>query len=178
MMSESQKEVLRYVVKCWAACTLVLLASWYWHYPDISWCLISIILVLTPDGQEAIPLALTRIKGNLVGAASSVLCLVLLPTPYAAISVALVLALVLCYVSRLMSGSRAALAAVIIILLHSPEEAYPKVWVTVGQRLLAVGVGCALALLVTVVVHRGRVRRREPRPRPPARMTPGAAPSR
>ena len=47
---------------------------------------------------------------------------------------ALVLALVLCYAGQLMNGSRAALAAVIIILLHSPEEAYPKVWLTVGQR--------------------------------------------
>ena len=71
-MSKPRKEMLRYVVKCGPACTLVLLAAGHWHYADVTWCLISIILVLSSDGQAAVALALARIKGNLVGAASSV----------------------------------------------------------------------------------------------------------
>ena len=38
-------------------------------YKEIGWSLISVMLVLSPDSKEAIPLALSRIKANLTGGA-------------------------------------------------------------------------------------------------------------
>jgi uncharacterized membrane protein YgaE (UPF0421/DUF939 family) len=124
------------------------------HYPDISWCLISVILVLTPDNTEAVPLALTRIKANIVGGVASILCLLALaPTPLTII-LAIIVTIVSCYFFRLMTGSRAAIAAVIIIMMHGMEYTEPFFWTATIKRLLAVIAGCFIGLLITLLFHR------------------------
>jgi uncharacterized membrane protein YgaE (UPF0421/DUF939 family) len=116
--------------------------------------LISVILVLTPESTEAVPLAVTRIKANVIGGIASVLCLLaLLPTPLSIIF-AMILTIIGCYIFKLMSGSRAAIAAVIIIMMHGMEYHLPTFWEATIKRLLAVILGCVIGLLVTLIFHR------------------------
>jgi uncharacterized membrane protein YccC len=74
-MNDTHKNLLLYITKCVAAVSLIYLLSYLFHYPDVGWCLISAVLVLSPNAKEALPLALTRIATNLVGSASILLCL-------------------------------------------------------------------------------------------------------
>src|SRR4051812_3451909 len=99
-MSDRMKSLLVYIGKCVTGVILVFIISKYSGYKDISWCLISVILVLSPDGKEAIPLAVTRIKANVVGAGTGALCLLIASSNLWIISLAVAITLSLCYLLK------------------------------------------------------------------------------
>jgi uncharacterized membrane protein YgaE (UPF0421/DUF939 family) len=149
----SYRNLIIYILKCVIGCIIVFSLSEISGYTDISWCIISVMLVLTPDNNEALPLAVTRIKANLIGGAVSTLCLVIAPTNAISISAAIVITIICCYFLKLMSGSRAAIAAVIIIMMHGLQFSEPEFWKTTLERVVAVIAGCAIGLLVTLLFH-------------------------
>jgi uncharacterized membrane protein YgaE (UPF0421/DUF939 family) len=108
------------------------------------------MLVLSPDGRESVPLAITRIKANLVGACSGMICLWLYPTNMWMICLGLTTTLSFCYLFKLDSGSRSALAATIILMLHEEGK---HVWDTALERVIAVFAGCLVGLAVTFIFH-------------------------
>jgi uncharacterized membrane protein YgaE (UPF0421/DUF939 family) len=120
------------------------------NYKDIGWCLISVILVLSPDGKDALPLAFTRIKANFVGAGVGLLCLLVSPTNMWILSLALSITLSLCYLFKFDTAVRSALAATIIIMLHEEGK---HLWDTALERVIAVVAGCTLGLLITFTFH-------------------------
>ena len=152
MNTHFTKSIYLYMAKCAAGCGLAYAASQLLPTHDMSWFLISIVLVLSPDSAESIPLAVTRIKANLLGAVSSVLLVLVGLPPLVGLAIALMLTVALCQLFNVMSGSRPALAAVIIIMLHHHEGLF--VWDTVIERLAAVVAGCLAGLLLTFVFHR------------------------
>ncbi|MFZ4540239.1 MAG: hypothetical protein ACOYNL_00320 [Rickettsiales bacterium] len=81
----------------------------------------------------------------------SVLFLLLCPSVIGAICLSITVTIIICYLLNLMAGSRAALAAVVIISLH---PAGIHLWSTAAERVLAVVAGCVVALLLTFVFHR------------------------
>jgi uncharacterized membrane protein YccC len=150
------RNLLLYIGKCITGSIVIFVLSWLLNYPDYSWCLISVILVITPESSEAIPLALTRIKGNFIGGIAAMVCL-FIPAPVQYLMLlAMVITIIGCQYFKLMTGSRAAIAAVIIIMLHGQEYHQANFWELSIKRLLAVVVGCAIGLLVTILFH-GRV---------------------
>ena len=112
------------------------------------------MLVLTPESNEAIPLAITRIKANLIGGAASFLFLLFLPPNAFTIILVITISILVCYFFNLMSGSRAAIAAVIIIMFHGIEYSHESFWTVTLSRILSVIVGCVIGLLVTILFHR------------------------
>jgi len=142
------------MAKCVTGICLVYLLSWLFHYDDIAWCIISVILVLSPDSKEAVPLAMTRIKANLLAGGAAMLLLLFGPANVLTISVAIVLAIWLCHLFNVMAGSKSALAAVFIIMIHTTElgKEY-HLWYTSIARILSVIIGCALGLIVTFIYH-------------------------
>jgi len=149
-MSERLKSLLVYAAKCVAGTLIVFIISRLINYTDIGWCLISVMLVLSPDGKDAVSLALTRIKANVLGASVGALCLLISPSNMWVMSLALVATLSLCYLFKLDAGIRSALAATIIILLHDGGK---HLWDTAIERIILVLAGCVLALLITFAFH-------------------------
>ena len=117
---------------------------------DMSWALISVLLVLSPDGKDSVTLAITRIKANVVGAAIGVLCLLIAPANMWTISLSLALTLGACYILKLDAGIRSALAASVIVMLHGSGK---HLWDTALERVIAVLAGCVLGLIITFVFH-------------------------
>jgi uncharacterized membrane protein YccC len=150
-MNDTHKNLLLYITKCVAAVSLIYFLSYLLHYPDIGWCLVSAVLVLSPNAKEALPLALTRIAANLVGSASILLCLLGGLPSVVTLSLAYCLAITACSLLHLMNASRTALAAVTIIMLH-PTEAH--LWDNSLERVLSVVTGCIVALVITLAFHR------------------------
>lgn len=159
-MKREHQDLLRYVAKCVTGCIVMFGVGHLLPLRDISWVLISMVLVLSPDGKEAIPHTVVRIKANLMASAVTLLMLSLspyLPIPThigvpLAITISVGITIVFCYLLKLMAGSRPALAAVIIIAMHPPGE---YLWTTAEERVIAVIIGCVLALILTFVFHRG-----------------------
>ena len=150
LMSERIQSLLLYATKCVTATLIVFTISSLIGYKDIGWCLISVILVLSPDGKDAIPLAFTRIKANIVGASVGLTCLLISPMNMWILSGALTITLSFCYFFRFDTAIRSALAATIIIMLHEEGK---HLWDTALERVIAVLAGCVLGLLITFVFH-------------------------
>ena len=149
-MSNRIKSLLIYAGKCVFATLVVFIASSLLNYKDIGWCLISVILVLSPDGKDALSLAFTRIKANLVGAGVGVLSLLISTTNMWILSMAVTVTLSLCYLLKFDTAMKSALAATIIIMLHEEGK---HIWDTAIERVIAVVSGCLLGLLITFIFH-------------------------
>ena len=150
-MSPRYKSLLVYIAKCVAGIILCFyIAALLKNWVDYPWLLISVVLVLSPDGTDAVELSLTRIKANLVGAAVGVIVLLLqVPSPWN-IPVGAGLSLFICDQLKLNAGARSTLTAVIIILLYPEGE---HLWDSALSRVIAVIVGSLLGLLITYVFH-------------------------
>lgn len=144
------RRLLVYMLKCITGTLLVFLLAWLLHYKDYIWCLISVMLVLSPEGSDAVPLAMSRIKANLVGAAAGLIMLVVHPPAIIMVSGAVAITVVLCTLLQLEVAARSALAATIIVTLH---EAGKHVWDTAVERIIAVLAGCLLGLVITFLFH-------------------------
>lgn len=150
IMNERVRSLLIYIIKCAAGTVTVFAISSLIHYKNIGWSLISVLLVLSPEGKDAVTLALTRIKANVIGAGTGLLCLLISPTNMWILVLGVAIAISMCYILKLDAGARSALAATIIIMLH-PEGAH--VWDTALERVIAVFSGCLLGLIITFAFH-------------------------
>ena len=153
-MTPEIKNLLIYISKCVTGCIVIFLLSWFFDYPDITWSIISVMLVLTPESDEAIPLAITRIKSNLIAGAASLLFLLFFPANPITIIVVIIVTILLCYKFKVMTGSRAAIAAVIIIMFHGIEYSQRSFWSVTLERISSVVIGCTIGLLVTILFHK------------------------
>jgi len=150
IMTERLKSLLIYAAKVATGTIIVYTGSLLLHYKDIAWCLISVMLVMSPDGRESVPLSVTRIKANVVGACSGMLCLWIAPIDMWMMAFALITTLSFCYLFKLDSGIRSALAATIILMLHGEGK---HVWDTAIERVIAVLAGCVVGLAITFIFH-------------------------
>lgn len=151
MMNRTRiQRILIYAAKCISGVLVVLFLSWLLDYPDVVWVLISVMLVLSPDGSDALTLAVTRIKANVIGAISGFLLLLCHPDLLITMSVAVCVTVVLCNLFNLEAATRTALAATIIVMTH---EAGTHLWDTAVGRVLSVLTGCVLGLLITFIFH-------------------------
>lgn len=155
ILSVRNKTLAIYAAKCVAGIFLcfpifIFLSEWV----DYTWSLISVILVLSPEGKDALDLALTRIKANFVGAGTGILILLLhIPSPWN-LAAGAIISLFICDRLKLNAGARSTLAAMIIILLHQEGTfAGPHLWDSALSRIVAVVSGCLLGLLITYVFH-------------------------
>jgi len=149
-MTDRVKSWLIYAGKVAAGAISVFTLSSYFQYADVGWCLISVMLVLSPDGKDSLTLAVTRIKANLVGAGVGVGFLLIAVPNMWLIAASLVVTLGICYLLKLDAGIRSALAATIIIMMHETGKHF---WDTAFQRIIAVLAGCVLGLIITFVFH-------------------------
>jgi len=150
MITLNVKRLLVYMSKCVAGALLVFLLARWLHYEDYIWCLISVMLVLSPDGTDAVSLAMNRIKANLVGAGAGLLMLLVHPLPVIMVAGGIAITVAACTLLKLEPSTRSALAATIIVTLH---QAGLHVWDTALERVLSVLAGCLLGLLITFIFH-------------------------
>jgi uncharacterized membrane protein YgaE (UPF0421/DUF939 family) len=154
-LSARNKTLAIYAAKCVTGIFLcfpifIFLNQWV----DYTWSLISVILVLSPEGKDALDLSLTRIKANFVGAGTGILILLLnISSPWN-LAAGAIISLFICDRLKLNAGARSTLAALIIILLHQEGTfAGTNLWDSALSRIIAVVSGCLLGLLVTYVFH-------------------------
>jgi uncharacterized membrane protein YgaE (UPF0421/DUF939 family) len=154
MIQRINRSLIIYIAKCVAGCIVVFGLSAMLKYNDFRWCLISVMLVLTPESKEAIGLAMIRIKANLIGGIVSLICLLIASPTTVMIIIAISVSIFICHFFNLMQGSRAAIAAVIIIMLHGMDDHQKFFWLATFERIISVVSGCVIALLITILFHR------------------------
>lgn len=113
---------------------------------DLFWALLSIMLVISPEGKDSPRLTLERVKANLIGALSAFLVIALPIDMFYKIMIGIVVSAVLCSVFNLLNVSRTAVVAIIIILIEKPNDGF----MASIDRFLSVLVGCTIGLLVVI----------------------------
>ncbi len=114
---------------------------------DLFWSLLSIMLVISPEGKDSPRLTTERVKANLVGALAGLLVTFLPLESFGKCLAGIVLAAIICYSFKLSNVSRTAVVAVIIILLEKPGDGF----LASIERFISVLGGCLIGLLVVIV---------------------------
>jgi uncharacterized membrane protein YgaE (UPF0421/DUF939 family) len=119
--------------------------------PEVgSWVLISTIMVLAPDREEANKFAFNRIKANLVGAGVGLILALIHPMNVIMMALGVVLAATFCEILNLKTARRSATVGVILISLAPAGNHFYEV---AGERAIGVVSGCTLAMLLTLIMH-------------------------
>ncbi len=148
-MNQKQVDFLLYILKCLIGAAIGFFI--YRAFPEGgAWSLVSILLVLSPEGKDAINLAEVRIKANLVGAGTGLLLFFLHPPAFFMICLGVVIVVVICELLKLQAATRSALASVVIICIHEFGQYF---WQIAVERAAGVIGGCLIALLITYLVH-------------------------
>ncbi|MCX6292214.1 MAG: FUSC family protein [Bacteroidetes bacterium] len=150
--------ILLYLVKCVIGIICAHAITSLFKLEDhTNWCMLSVLLVLAPDSEDSYKFATIRIKANLVAAAAA---LIISPFYFPGmmwISIAVVLAVLFCYVFGVDTGARSASVAVIIILMHDETRHW---WDAATNRAFVVLLGCVIGLVITYVFHYPEVLRK------------------
>jgi uncharacterized membrane protein YgaE (UPF0421/DUF939 family) len=144
---ERARSFLIYVAKCITGALLVYLVNSFIPFVDVGWSLVSLVLILSPEGKDSLQLAFNRIKGNAIGAMVGYLCLLIAPATIWMLLIALVVTMLLCYVCHVEAGVRFALVATVIVMLRRS----PYSWDTALERIVSVAAGSLIALLSTFI---------------------------
>jgi len=156
-MKQQNLLLLHYAVKVSLAVAVAYWLGHLSHYLEYGWCVISAILVLTPDGSDAYMLAWNRVKANLTGVSGGFVLLAFgLPEPWNMV-LAVALTLFLCHMLKLNDVSRPAQAAAVIVLMQYGET---HTYAIAVSRAMSVIVGCAVGLGVTALLHIRTIRKR------------------
>lgn len=149
VLTQKRIDFIFYVIECLVG-TLIGY-SLYQAYPIVgAWCLISILLVISPDRKDAMTLAVNRIKANLVGAGVGLFLFYIHPINLFSICAGIAATLIICEILKLQSAARSAIIAVLIITMHEPGESF---WNIAVERAFSVMLGCAIGVLLTFLFH-------------------------
>lgn len=148
-LSEKTNIIIIYIIKCLLAVSISFAIAPLIHLESLTWCLVSALIVLSPEGRDTYKLSMVRIRGNLIGAVIGIALVQFQSSEFLLICVGVGLAIVICFALRMEAGVRSACVAIVIIMHGSPN----RDWHTALDRIISVLVGCAIALLITFIFH-------------------------
>lgn len=115
---------------------------------ELFWSLLSIILVISPEGKDSRKLTFDRVKSNLIGSVVGLLCHFIHETNLTILILGIVLTCIICYLFKVMNMCRVAIVAFLIIMLqsHTFSEHIAPIF-----RFSTVTIGCFIGLAITVI---------------------------
>jgi uncharacterized membrane protein YgaE (UPF0421/DUF939 family) len=148
MSKLGDKDFILYLVKCLLGSSLCYILYVLFPGFQFSWSVVSILLVLAPDHDDSIKLAVDRIRANIIGAFIG-LASFFLPIPgIFTLWIAILATILFCTFIKLGNATRTALAALIIVLLQENEK---NDWRLGLERMGAVAAGSIVALILTLL---------------------------
>jgi uncharacterized membrane protein YgaE (UPF0421/DUF939 family) len=114
---------------------------------DLFWAMLSIILVISPEEEQAKKLTIDRFKSNFLGSLSGFAVFFLPIDDLYKIILGIVLTCLLCRFFTLLNVARSAIVALLIILIEHKDD---SLFAPVG-RFIPVALGCFIGLGVTLV---------------------------
>ena len=113
---------------------------------QMSWSIVSVLLVLAPEHGDSVRFAFDRIKANVIGAMIGLTAFLSNLPEAIALGAAVTATILVCYFLKLKAPSRSALAAVVIVLIQEESEHTAR---AAAERMMCVIIGCVVGLLVT-----------------------------
>jgi uncharacterized membrane protein YgaE (UPF0421/DUF939 family) len=113
--------------------------------------MISVVLVIAPDGKDSNRLAFDRIKANILGSSVGLLLFLIRIPNLFLICLGVMLTIAIGIFLKLNSALRSALSALVIVMIH--EEGENSTWHIGLERMGCVIVGCIVGLLITLAFN-------------------------
>jgi uncharacterized membrane protein YccC len=149
LMDKKTSDLLLFVLVCLAGTVIGFFL--YRVSPVLGqWCLFSILLVLAPDRKDVMPLAMNRIKANLVGAAVGLILFAIYPVNLLIICLGITTSIVICEIFQLQAATRSASIAVLIVTLHEPGQ---HIWDVALERAGGTLLGCIIGIGLSYLMH-------------------------
>ena len=116
---------------------------------ELFWLLLSIILVISPEGKDSRKLTIDRVRANFIGSFVGLFCLMIDQNlNIGVLMFGIVATSAICYLFKIMNTARVAVVALLIILL---QPHLSDIELTPFVRFATVTVGCLIGLTITVL---------------------------
>lgn len=116
---------------------------------ELFWLLLSIVLVISPEGKDSRRLTIERVRSNFIGSSVGLVCLQISDVLNTGIMVlGIVLTSLICYLFKVMNMARVAIVTLLIILL---QPHLSDIELTPLLRFATVFIGCIIGLTITVI---------------------------
>ncbi len=139
--------LLIYITRCFLGFSIGY--KLYMSFPEheLLWTMISIILVISPEGKDSRRLSIERFKSNMVGSAVALACILMHEPNFYVILVGIILTIITCYLFNIMNMARVALVTLLIVLVqpHTTQAELAPIY-----RFASVTMGCIIGLLITI----------------------------
>jgi uncharacterized membrane protein YgaE (UPF0421/DUF939 family) len=113
--------------------------------------MISVVLVIAPDGKDSNRLAVDRIKANVLGSSVGLLLFLIRIPNLFLICIGVMVTIAIGTLLKLHSALRSALSALVIVMIH--EEGQNSSWHIALERMGCVIIGCIVGLLITLAFN-------------------------
>jgi len=111
--------------------------------------LLSIVLVISPEGKDSRRLTIERVRSNFIGSSVGLVCLQISDELNVGVMVlGIVLTSIVCYLFKVMNMARVAIVTLLIILL---QPYLSDIELTPLLRFATVFIGCIIGLTITVI---------------------------
>lgn len=116
---------------------------------ELFWLLLSIILVISPEGKDSRRLTIERVRSNFIGSFVGLFCVLISEElSFALMLCGITVTSLICHLFRVMNMARVAIVALLIILLQPHLSA---IQLTPLLRFATVSAGCLIGLTITVL---------------------------
>lgn len=140
-------QIIIYIVRCVIGFLVGYLLMLQFPKFELFWTLLSIILVISPEGKDSHKLTIDRVRSNFIGSIVGLICHLIYSTNLYVLVIGIITTIIICYFFNVMNMSRVAIVAFLIVMLQSHplnESVAPII------RFLTVASGCLIGLTITV----------------------------
>lgn len=149
---------LMYAIRCIIGFSIGYYLYLNYNEHEILWMILSIILVISPEGINSRKLTVERFKSNLIGSIVGLICIEIHDPNIYIILFGIVLTIVICSLFKILNMARVALVALVVILVqpvHDLSELTPII------RCLSVTIGCLIGLIIVLITSAFRRKLRQ-----------------
>ncbi len=142
------RQIFIYISECIIG--LCLCYSLYKYFPQhqFFWSMVSLVLVIAPDGTDSNRLAFDRMKANVLGSSVGLLLFLIHRPNLFLICIGVVLTIIIGTFLKLNLALRSSLSALVIVMVH--EQQQNSTWNIALERMGCVMLGCMIGLLITI----------------------------
>lgn len=118
-------------------------------FPDFSvyWAIISILLVISPEDEEAKKIAYDRMKANLIGSLIGLSCYFMNFSEFISMTIGIVCSILVCKLLNILSVARTSMVALIIVIIHENET---QSYLGALDRFVCTTVGCLIGFAIVI----------------------------
>ena len=149
-MTAERMKVIIYPIKCVLGLCIGYLL--YKHFPQhqFYWSMISVLLVLAPDGNDSNKLVFDRIRATILGSSIGLILFLIYTPNLFLICIGIVATISIGMRFKLDNAIRSALVSLVIVMIQEQKDG---TWKAAVERIVCVIIGCFIALLLTLIVN-------------------------